>query len=334
MAAFRFIQPLAAGNFDRSSKPKAMKTAAVNSRIIILVAMIIISHAAGAQKKIDSIAKFSDTSAMLLVKTADGYQFIGKFREVRSDTLYIFTADLGKVHISNARIKKIQQLEYTSVKKGKYWFPNPLPGRYFFAPSAFTLSPGEGYYQNTMVALNSFNVGVTNWFSVGGGIEFFSTVATLTMGDFKPTFFITPKIGFKVARNFRLGAGVLYAQIVGDQYKLGTFYGIATYGNSDYNLSLGVGWGYSLAQRGSWEWQKNPLITACGTARLARKLAFVTENWFLPGVGKNGGYYPVFSYGLRFMGESISTDLAFINSTDIAKVFFIGVPFVSFTVKF
>jgi hypothetical protein len=46
------------------------------------------------------------------------------------------------------------------------------------------------------------------------------------------------------------------------------------------------------------------------------------------------GYYAVFSYGLRFMGESIAVDLAFLNNGDIAESIIIGIPWVDFVVKF
>ncbi|MCX6305309.1 MAG: hypothetical protein NT040_10090 [Bacteroidetes bacterium] len=311
-----------------------MKTRRINySAMLVLVAMVICTVASG-QVKIDSLAKFHDTSATVQVKLKEGSSYIGKFSENRNDTLTILTADLGAIRIAYGKIKSAQILENKMVRKGKYWFPTPLPGRYFFAPSAFTLEPGEGYYQNTLVVFNSFNVGVTRWFSVGGGIEFLTTIGSLTAGDFMPTFYITPKVGFKVANNLRLGAGVLYAQVLGDQFRMSNFYGLVTYGTADYNITGGIGLAYSSSEHEEWVWQKNPMITLSGTARLARKLAFVSENWIIPGAGENGVPYAVFSYGLRFLGESISVDLAFINNKDIAQVFFMGIPFVSFAVKF
>ena len=57
----------------------------------------------------------------------------------------------------------------------------------------------------------------------------------------------------------------------------------------------------------------------------------VTENWLVP----SDGYYGVYSYGIRFMGEKITVDLAFLNNADIASdVLAIGVPYVDFVVKF
>lgn len=100
-------------------------------------------------------------------------------------------------------------------------------------------------------------------------------------------------------------------------------------------VSAGIGWGTLKTGSEEAEFQKSPLITISGTARIARKLAFVSENWFIPYTSDgNKKYYPLFSYGLRFFGESLSVDFAFINNKDIVEVLFIGVPYVSFSVKF
>ncbi len=287
------------------------------------------------QKAPDSLPALKDTASFLMVKFKEGATYYGKLKENRNDTLVLLMEDLGAVKIPWSKIKKVDRLEYMAVINGKYWFPTPLPGRYFFSPSAFTLKPGEGYYQNTLLMLNSFNVGVTKWLSLGGGFEIITTVGSITAGQFKPTFFLTPKLGVKIAENLRLGCGALYVHLAGNEFQLGTVYGVITYGNTDNNISGGVGWGYSKTQKSDLEFQDNPMITVCATARLARKTAFVTENWFVP-YTKNGNlaYGAIYSYGLRFFGETLSVDLAFINNKDIFKVLFIGIPFVAFAVKF
>ncbi|MCX6276941.1 MAG: hypothetical protein NT004_02445 [Bacteroidetes bacterium] len=299
--------------------------------LLVILANTIMTYA---QKKVDSLPAFNDTVSFIVVKFKEGSKYYGKLKENRNDTLTLIIEDLGPVRIPYSKISRVETLEYMAMKKGKFWFPTPLPGRYFFAPSAFTLNPGEGYYQNTLIALNSFNVGVTKWFSIGGGIEFFTTIVTLTAGDFRPIFYLTPKIGFKVTENVRVGGGFIYAHIM-NEAQLGTFYGVFTFGNPDYNFTAGLGWGYTKTKNTLARFQSNPMITLCGTARISRKVAFVTENWFIPFNNSSGfSYSPLFSYGLRFFGESLSFDLAFINNKDIVKALFIGIPFVAITVKF
>lgn len=313
---------------------KPMKPQTTISRIILPAIFLLFAVVVSGQVKVDTIASLKDTSIYIKVKFNEGSSYYGKLIDNKNDTLTMTTEDLGVIRIPYRKISKIEKFEYMQMKNGKLWFPTPLPGRYLFAPSAFTLKAGEGYYQNTWIFLNSFNVGVTDWFSLGGGIEFLTTIGSITNGEFQPTFFITPKVGGKVAKNLRIGGGILYAQVLGDELKLANFYGVVTYGNEDYNVSAGLGWGYSKTPDVEGGFSKKPLITICGTARVSRKLAFVTENWIIPTGESAPSYYPLYSYGIRFLGESTSIDLAFINNRDIVHVLFIGIPFVSFTVKF
>jgi hypothetical protein len=87
-----------------------------------------------------------------------------------------------------------------------------------------------------------------------------------------------------------------------------------------------VGWGYI-----DKEFENRPIITLGGMTRLARGFGLVTENWFVP---SRSGYYPVISYGIRFMGEKITVDFAFLNNDDIFQEIVIGIPYLDFVVKF
>jgi len=66
-----------------------------------------------------------------------------------------------------------------------------------------------------------------------------------------------------------------------------------------------------------------------GAARVSRRTALLTENYIVSTASETTG---ILSYGIRFFNETLSVDLAFINST--AGSVFPGVPFVSFAVKF
>ena len=87
-----------------------------------------------------------------------------------------------------------------------------------------------------------------------------------------------------------------------------------------------IGWGFF-----DGDFSNQPFITFSGMTRVSKKAALITENWLGP---DNGNYYGVFSYGVRFFGETISVDLAFINNSDIAEEIIIGIPYVDFVVKF
>ncbi len=272
--------------------------------------------------------KFDGTKTYL-IELQDGSQLVGSLLQSDSIFIVIKTLSIPKIEIPVGRIKNINVVDDSNIKNGEYWFPNPNTTRYLFAPSAFTLKKGEGYYQNTYLFLNSINVGITDNISIGGGIEILSTFGSLTEGSFQPVFFITPKIGFQVAEKVHIGAGLLYVSVpefVSDERMgLGIAYGIGTYGTEDHNVTLGIGWGVVEG-----EFSNKPIIAISGMTRIARKTALVTENWFFPA----DPYYGVISYGIRFFGEKLTVDLAFLNNPDIASAIFIGIPYVDFVVKF
>lgn len=261
----------------------------------------------------------------------DKSSYIGEITEETTSTLVLINQTTGvKTELPTTQIQKKELLSESSIKNNEYWFENPNATRYLIGPSAFNLKKGEGYYQNTMLLLNSFNVGITDYFSIGGGIEFLSTFITLSQGNFNPIIYFTPKVGFSVADNIHVGGGVLIANIpqFGETTNsgLGVLYGLGTYGNLDHNVTATIGWG--SVDGNSFN---KPLITVSGMTRVAKKTALVTENWLIP---TDSSYEPIFSYGVRFFGENIAVDLAFINNWDIAQSLLIGVPYVNFVVKF
>ena len=265
-----------------------------------------------------NISEPVDSTKTYKIELNDGSIFIGKILQKDSVNLVMITSSIPKIEIPISKIKTLEIVNELNLKNGIYWFPNPHATRYLYAPSAFNLKKGEGYYQNTLLFLNSFNVGITDNISIGGGLELLSTFAFRD-----PIFFITPKVGFKVTEKFHAGGGVLFARIPG--ISLGTIFGTGTYGSKDHNITSSLGWGFV-----DGEFSQRPIITLSGMTRVSKRVALVTENWLIP----TDSYYGIFSYGVRFLGEKIAVDLAFINNPDIAEEIIIGIPYVSFTVKF
>ncbi|MGC8803703.1 MAG: hypothetical protein ACP5PS_08035, partial [Bacteroidales bacterium] len=246
---------------------------------------------------------------------------------LQQDSLQVVmqTSVLSRLEIPRTKIKRLEEINTSQLKKGEYWFDNPHSSRYLIGPSAFNLKKGEGYYQNTWIFLNSFNVGLTNHISIGGGLEFLSTFGSLTQGDFRPIFFLTPKVSFQVSERFHAGGGILYIHVPNNDANGGICYGMATYGNTNSNITAGLGWFFS-----DFSFNSRPVATLSGMKRISRKVGLVSENWIVP----FNGYTGIFSYGIRFFGEKIAVDLAFINNRDIFEFLFIGIPYVDFVVKF
>ena len=264
---------------------------------LFLVIFIFGSHFLFSQK---DFSKFKfDTTKTYVIDLQDETRFIAKVTKWNSESIFIQTPSLPLVKISLKQITKIEEVLPENLKEGKYWFKNPHSTRYLFAPSAHNLKKGEGYYQNAWLILNSFNVGITDYFSFGGGIEL---ISTFSRG--KPIFFLTPKVGFEVSKKVNLGGGILYASIPEDDNRMnfGIGYGIATYGSLDHNFTVGLGWGYF-----NDEFSKKPIIVFSGMTRVGKKWSLITENWIGPVVDDE--YRGIYSYGLRFFGEKIAVDL-------------------------
>ncbi|MFM7156967.1 MAG: hypothetical protein ACKO0Y_04050, partial [Bacteroidota bacterium] len=263
--------------------------------------------------------------SLIVMKGESGLRYVGSVIEKNERELTIMTDEGTKITILLSNILDIRAIPKNLIQDGEYWYPNPNDSRYLFAPSAFNLKKGEGYYQNTYLFINSFNYGITDNFSMGLGFEFLSTFGSLGNGSFDPIFFVTPKYSTQVSENMRVGVGVLVGKITDNIGGFGVSYGLVTYGNPEHNATLGLGFGLFDGQLRS-----DPVITISGMTRLSRRISLVTENWFFPA----DVYRGIISYGIRFFGETMSVDLALINNDDFTEIFPIGIPYVDFVVKF
>jgi len=168
-----------------------------------------------------------------------------------------------------------------------------------------------------------FNYGVTDYLSIGGGFDVITPFADGT----GPMFLLTPKLGTQLTEKIYASGGLLYLNMLAMSGfgGVGILYGVGTYGSRENNITAGLGWGFIEG-----DFDSRPIITVSGMMRATRRIGLVTENWFIP----TDGYYGFISYGLRFMGEKITVDFAFINNSDILERILIGIPYIDFVVKF
>ncbi|HLP10499.1 MAG TPA: hypothetical protein VK177_01135 [Flavobacteriales bacterium] len=297
-------------------------------------------------------------TAMYFIETNDGSSFTGTLvRE--NDKEIVLKTSVGEVTVQKSNIHKIKQITKNDFKNGVYWFENPNSTRYIVGPSAFGLKKGEGYYQNMYLFIQSFNVGLTKNFSIGGGTE----IASLLFGGAAPAItFLTPKFSFEVGPKVHLGTGILYLHTgLDNKASYGIGYGLATFGSSNTNFTLGLGWGYHSVMRYSTTYNQttqqytntsykdkgispNPIVTFSGMARLAKRFSLITENWVFPTMKTTYDNYGnsitksqydfIVSYGARFMGEKMAVDFGFLNSPEWSNWIRIGIPYIDFVVKF
>lgn len=210
-------------------------------------------------------------SKIFRLETRDGNGYTGEV--LSSDSVrVIFKAEkLGEITVLRSEVKSLEPLEAKQVKDGKYWFPNPQSTRYFFSPNGYGLKQGEGYYQNIWVLMNSVAVGLTDYISVGAGmIPLFLFAGTAT------PVWVTAKVSVPVVRDkFNLGAGFLAGTALGEpDTGFGIFYGLATIGSEDKNLTLGGGYGFAVdSESGA------PMFNLNGMIRVSPRGYIISENY-------------------------------------------------------
>jgi hypothetical protein len=292
--------------------------------LITLFLMSFLADKINAQQNITG-----EVSKTYQITLKDGSVFTGKIVSITDSEIIIQSRTIGELRLKKENIKTMAPISSIDEKRSGVWFPNPNPSRYLLGTSAIPMEKNTGYYQNTWIFFNSFAYAFTNNFSVSGGFEIFSLLAK---GDGPYAFYINPKVSFKVGDNFYAGGSVLYANTIKtvDEFGgLGTLNFFGTYGNKNNNITGALGWGWA-----DGEFSSKPLITISGMVRVSKRIALVSENWISPGIGSDGSYYGIFSYGIRFLGEKTAIDLAFVNNKDISEGLAIGFPWLDFVINF
>lgn len=256
------------------------------------------------------------------VETTDGNVFTGTLVSEDENRIIVRTSTLGEITIERSRIRRITEIDDSRMRNGKYWYDNPQSTRYFFAPNALGLPKDKGYYQNVWIFFNNVNYGVSDNFSIGGGI-----VPMFLFGVGETPVWVLPKVSIPVGSDqFHLAAGAMLGGVVGsgDSDIAGVFYGMGTFGDRDRNLSLGLGYGYS-----SGEISSTPVITISGMYRANQSIYYISENYFFPGTDEMG----IISFGVRWAPENFAVDFSLFRPLEAGNGF-IGLPWLGVTIPF
>lgn len=260
--------------------------------------------------------RIADSGVLHTLRLRDGSSITGRVTAVERDTIRLETA--GGVHaIARTAIVSARESRPTRAPSGELWPTDPNATRLLFAPTGRMLRKGEGYFADHMLFFVSGAGGVTDRVTFGGG------ASVLPLENFaQNAFVVTPKFGLIASEDLNVAAGALIG-IAGASEAFGILYGVGTVGGPDASVTAGLGYGFvgrDLAD--------TPAILMGGNLRLSRRVSFVTENYLLPGTEA-----PVISYGLRFFGETLAVDMAFVNLLG-DELIFPGIPFVGFAVHF
>ena len=271
----------------------------------------------------DLTAQIIDT-ADYQVETIDGNVFIGKITNSDSLSYIINTGEYGLITVKLNRVSKVFKLSSRDLSIKSYWHENIQSARYFWAPNAYGLKKGEGYYQNYWVLFNQVSYGFTDYFSVG------IRIIPLFIFAGSPTpVWITPKLSIPIVKNkLNLGVGGLFGAVLGEEAGFGIVYGTATYGPRDKNISIGMGWGFA-----GEEWASAPVINVSGIIRVGKKGSYImTENYFIK--FNQDEYLLLLSFGGRSLINALSIDYGLFLPLSNEFDSFVAIPWLGITVPF
>ena len=164
-----------------------MKAKFLYRKLSAIVVLLLTVSYCSAQDQADTLSYY--------IQTTDGNTYRGQILAQDSLEVLFNLERFGEHRFLKTEIKKLQVLEKEKLVGEEYWMDNPQATRYFFSPNAYGLKKGEGYYQNVWVLVNSFAVGVTDYFSIGGGV----VPLFLFAGSPTPVW-ITPKFSVPVVK--------------------------------------------------------------------------------------------------------------------------------------
>jgi len=256
------------------------------------------------------------------VRLDDDRVFNGVIKKITQDSLILNQEDIGKINIP---LNIIALIKKDIIGQPDKWDSDPNCTRYFFAPSSFMLKKGDGYYQNAYIMSNSVNYGITDHFTIGGGIIL------------PALFYVTPKVGYSINDYLHFSTGI----IAGGTYLsrgvgAGIGYGMLTVGTRNHHISGGIGWG-SLYQNNKWRNTEKPIIALSGNTRLTKRLSLVSENWLfyvpMESVGIIKKQVVISTLGGRFVWKKLSLDLGILAPLNF-KYINILLPYIDLVVKF
>lgn len=278
---------------------------------ILLAFLIILTSRSSAQQ---------DTSAvrtLVRITLSDGLELIGTVTSEDSGQVAIFSTSQVAMQIPRKQIVSIEQLAGTVVG-GVFRHADPNATRLFFAPTGRALKSGQGYFSAYEIFFPFLAVGIADVVTLAGGMS-------LLPGADEQIVYLAPKVTPFHFKNTDVSFGLLYINSTsGSKAGVGIIYSVGTYGTPDAALTVGAGWGFAEG-----ELSNKPVLLLGGEYRLSRSLKFITENWI-----PSSTNWAVYSFGVRFFGESLSADLGFIRPSKFESDGFPFIPWIGFAYNF
>lgn len=262
-------------------------------------------------------SKWDATTPNKIVSMRDGSQLYGVLSRANGDVLTVTTHGGLAVPVPLSLIDEVLT-DHRFTASDTYSKTDPHATRLFFGPTARQLKNGRGYFADYYIFFTSAAYGISDVFSLAGGMSILPG-----LGFDEQVYYLMPKLTFELNDNIGVGGGLMYLNLF-DEIDFSLGYGVATFGKTN---AVTIGTGFPIGGE-----VKNPILLLGGELQLSNRTKLITENWFFI----DNDVPSFLSGGVRFFGDRIAVDLAFITSPD----FFTGtegfpfIPWVDFAIIF
>ena len=279
--------------------------------IALLVFMISTSISIHAQSDTTNTLNANSTNTIRL-ELKGGSTLIGKIESEDSTSIFFNLLSSAKIVIEKNNVLK-REIVSSKVTNGEYWIEDPNKTRLFFAPTGRGLKSGKGYFSVYEIFFPMVSFGLLDYATLSGGMSLFP-------GANSQLIYLAPKITPYQSEKFAVSIGDFFVKFPDntDDF-LNIIYSVGTV--SLGNGAITVGTGYETSS-------ENPILLIGGELRISRYTKLITENWFIADTD-----FKVGSLGLRFLGEHLAADFAFVFPlVDINDT--ILIPWIGFAYNF
>ncbi len=294
--------------------------------------------AAAPQDPPASTAVSEPTSEIVTIRMKDGSVLLARIVDQNHERLKVVTRGGVAMEIPRDQVERIDE-RAAGETEGRLSDSNYT--RLLFSPTGRPLAKGAGYFSDHYVVFPSVAYGLTDNFSISGGV---SIVPGLDLDE--QLFYLAPRIGKQFSDRFAVSGGALWARGgEGEEDQLGVGFLMATFGQPDKSVTVGGGLARTVERYTEWQYVNGrerfetfrdvsytPVIVFGGTARLSRRIAFVSENWLILHDDFKLSEQP-FALGLRFLGDRLSADVGLILVGEVIEEGF-PVPWLSVSYHF
>jgi hypothetical protein len=248
-----------------------------------------------ARAQADTTLAASDT--LLEIRLADGSIVYGRIVSSDGGRLVIQTSAGARIEVDRAQVRSTRAVHGVE-REGQVWFDDPHRDRLFIGPTGRSLPAGEGFFGVYELFVPVVSYGVTDWFSITGGIP-------IIPGAIGNIAYLEPKLRVPLgpASPVQLSAGASIFFDTGGEGAAGLLYGAGTYGGEDHALHLAASFPFLTGAGDDADVGDQPLIMLGGETRVSRRIKLLSENYFLP---YESGLVSI--AGVRIFGERLSAD--------------------------